>query len=74
MMMMMMMMMMIVMMVMMIDDGELDVQLERSLAETRIWGTDINVQSCLNVFGNFVEYFGRQPGQVYHTIYHHHYQ
>jgi hypothetical protein len=47
--------------------GEMEVDdeaLATHLAETRIWGTDVNVQSCMNVFRNFLEFFtpaGRCP-------------
>jgi hypothetical protein len=39
-------------------DPEEDAALQQNLAETRIWGTDLNVQTCMNVFGVFLEYYG----------------
>ena len=39
-------------------DADDDAALQQSLAETRIWGTDLNVQTCMNVFGVFLEFFG----------------
>lgn len=42
-----------------LDDAD-QVALQQTMAETRIWGTDLNVQTCLNVFNVFIEYFGVQ--------------
>lgn len=42
-----------------LDDAD-QVALQQHMAETRIWGTDLNIQTCLNVFQVFIEYFGVQ--------------
>lgn len=39
-------------------DAEDDAALQANLAETYIWGTDLNVQTCMNVFKVFLEFFG----------------
>jgi hypothetical protein len=50
-------------------DDEEEEQLQAHLAETRIWGTDVNVQTCLNVFRNFIEFFGLQEdGRTSHYL------
>ncbi|KAJ1406232.1 hypothetical protein B484DRAFT_211123 [Ochromonadaceae sp. CCMP2298] len=36
---------------------ELDEEQEAHLAETRIWGTDVNVAVCMNKFRNFLQVF-----------------
>eukprot|EP01032_Pedospumella_encystans_P015886 gene15886-18147_t len=41
-------------------DPEEEHRLQQNLAETRIWGTDLNINSCRNVFKIFVEYYGIQ--------------
>ena len=41
-------------------DADEDAALQQQLAETRIWGTDLNIQACMNIFRNFIEYFGIQ--------------
>lgn len=38
------------------EDG-FDQNQERELAETRIWGTDVNVQTCMNCFRNFLLFY-----------------
>ena len=39
------------------DDDDI-MHMEQHLSETRIWGTDVNVQSCMNVFRNFIQFYG----------------
>lgn len=39
------------------DDEDL-IHMEQHLSETRIWGTDVNVQSCMNGFRNFIKFYG----------------
>ena len=45
-------------------DEEEEEQIQQNIAETRIWGTDVNVQTCLNVFSNFIEYFRLRTNQT----------
>lgn len=42
-------------------DEETDVGIN-NLPETRIWGTELNVQTCMNIFRNFIEFF-QSPDQ-----------
>jgi DNA replication licensing factor MCM4 len=56
------------------DDGILgddDLQNLQALPETRIWGTEINVQTCVNVFSAFIDNYGRsvsEPTPFYHKL------
>ena len=45
-------------------DADEDLQLQQQLAVTRIWGTDVSVESARNVFRTFVNYYGVQDGSV----------
>jgi hypothetical protein len=45
-------------------DADEDLQLQQQLAVTRIWGTDVSVESARNVFRTFVNYYGVQDGSA----------
>ena len=44
------------------EPGEdMDMEVMRNLPETRLWGTEINAQTCMNLFSTFLSMFGKRP-------------
>lgn len=44
-------------------EDNLDLQVLRNLPETRLWGTEINAQTCMNLFSTFISMFGKHAGE-----------
>lgn len=43
-------------------DAEDEAALQQASAETRIWGTELNVAAVSNVFASFLEFYGAGAG------------